>query len=150
MVIGIFRRTDFEEDYRYMAEHISSREIRNTILKGRIPVKQLTFHELQSYLALKYKEGRTSSALFMKLVEEIGEVAEILNQLEGQKETSGDASLEKELVDVIHYAVAIASINHIDLTKAIIKKDKQASIKYNQSPNLEEFLEVNNKEQTLK
>jgi len=109
-------------------------------------MKQLTFHELQSYLAIKYKEGRNSSALFMKLVEEIGEVAEVLNQLEGRKENSGNTSLEKELVDVIHYAVAIASINHIDLTKAIIEKDKQAAIKYNQFPNLEEFLVVENKE----
>jgi NTP pyrophosphatase (non-canonical NTP hydrolase) len=103
-------------------------------------MKPLTFHELQDYLALKYKEGRTSSALFMKLVEEIGEVAEVLNQLEGRKANSGDPSLEKELVDVIHYAVAIASINDIDLTEAIINKDKQAAIKYNQSPNSEEFL----------
>jgi len=109
-------------------------------------MKQLTFHELQSYLALKYKEGRTSSGLFMKLVEEIGEVAEVLNQLEGRKENSGDNSLEKELVDVIHYAVAIASINNIDLTKAIIKKDQQAAIKYNQSPNLEEFIVMQNKD----
>lgn len=108
--------------------------------------KQLSFHELQSYLALKYKEGRNSSALFMKLVEEIGEVAEVLNQLEGRKENIGNTSLEKELVDVIHYAVAIASVNHIDLTKAIINKDKQAAIKYNQTPNLEEFLEIENKE----
>ncbi|MCR8848450.1 hypothetical protein NQ095_08560 [Rossellomorea sp. SC111] len=107
---------------------------------------QLTFQELQSYLALKYKEGRTSSALFMKLVEEIGEVAEVLNQLEGRKENTGNASLEKELVDVIHYAVAIASINDIDLTKAIINKDKQAAVKYNQAPNLEEYLVVQNKE----
>lgn len=109
-------------------------------------MEQLTFHELQSYLALKYKEGRTSTALFMKLVEEIGEVAEVLNQLEGRKENAGNTSLEKELVDVIHYAVAIASINHIDLTKGIIKKDKQAAIKYNQSPDLEKFLIVQNKE----
>ncbi|MEI2666265.1 MazG nucleotide pyrophosphohydrolase domain-containing protein [Rossellomorea sp. LJF3] len=101
---------------------------------------QLTFHELQNYLALKYKEGRTSSGLFMKLVEEIGEVAEVLNQLEGRKENTGNPSLEKELVDVIHYAVAIASINEIDLTSAIIEKDKQAALKYNQSPNLEEYL----------
>ncbi|GIO27989.1 MazG nucleotide pyrophosphohydrolase domain-containing protein [Ornithinibacillus bavariensis] len=77
----------------------------------------------------------------MKLVEEIGEVAEVLNQLEGRKENTGNTSLENELVDVIHYAVAIASINHIDLTTSIIKKDKQAAIKYNQSPNLEEFLD---------
>ena len=111
---------------------------------------QLTFHELQSYLALKYKEGRTSSALFMKLVEEIGEVAEVLNQLEGRKENTGNTSLEKELVDVIHYAVAIASINEIDLTSAILEKDKQAAMKYNQSPNLEEYLVVHNKEDQIK
>jgi len=104
-------------------------------------MNQLTFQELQSYLALKYKErGQISSDLFMKLVEEIGEVAEALNQLEGRKANSGDSSLEKELADVIHYAMAIASINDIDLTKVIIEKDKKAAIKYNQSPNLEEFL----------
>ncbi|MCA0147222.1 nucleotide pyrophosphohydrolase [Rossellomorea vietnamensis] len=120
------------------------------IRKVRIYMTQLTFHELQSYLALKYKEGRTSSALFMKLVEEIGEVAEVLNQLEGRKENTGNASLEKELVDVIHYAVAIASINEIDLTSAILKKDKQAAMKYNQSPNLEEYLVVHNKEDQIK
>ncbi|WP_027964046.1 MazG nucleotide pyrophosphohydrolase domain-containing protein [Halalkalibacillus halophilus] len=109
-------------------------------------MKQLSFHDLQSYLKLKYKEGRSSSALFMKLVEEIGEVAEVLNQLEGRKETSNTASLEKELVDVIHYTVAIASLNGIDLTEAIIKKDEQAAIKYNQTPNLEEYLISHGKE----
>lgn len=101
----------------------------------------LTFNELQCYLAEKYKEGRTRTDLFMKLVEEIGELAEVLNQLDGRKKDSSDTSLENELADVIHYAVAIASINQIDLSKAIIKKDKQAAIKYNHSPNLEEFLE---------
>ena len=107
-------------------------------------MEKLTFQALQNYLAQKYKKGRTSSGLFMKLVEEIGEVAEVLNQQEGRKSITSDASLEKELVDVIHYAVAIASINQIDLTKAIIDKDKQAAIKYNQSPNLEEFLVTQN------
>ncbi|XXM70779.1 MazG nucleotide pyrophosphohydrolase domain-containing protein [Lysinibacillus sphaericus] len=101
---------------------------------------QLTIRELQGYLALKYKEGRSSSALFMKLVEEIGEVAEVLNQLEGRKANTGNTSLEKELVDVIHYAVAIASVNDIDLTNAIMDKDRLAAIKYNQSPNLEEYV----------
>lgn len=103
-------------------------------------MKQLTFEELQGYLALKYKEGRTSSALFMKLVEEIGEVAEVLNQLEGRKSKVEHVSLEAELVDVIHYVVAIASINNINLTTAIIEKDKKAALKYNQSPNLEGYL----------
>jgi len=108
-------------------------------------MNQLTFQELQNYLALKYKEGSTQTALFMKLVEEIGEVAEVLNQLEGRKENTEGASLENELVDVIHYTVAIAAINNIDLTTAIVNKDKQAAIKYNQSPNLEEFIATQNK-----
>jgi hypothetical protein len=43
--------------------------------------------------------------------------------------------------------VAIASINDIDLTKAMIKKDKQSAIKYKQSPNSEEYLVVQNNEQ---
>lgn len=103
-------------------------------------MQQLTFQRLQDYLKLKYKNGRSSTDLFMKLAEEVGEVAEVLNQLEGRKKNNGDSSLEKELVDVIHYTVAIASINNIDLTEAIIEKDKQAAVKYNQNPNLETFL----------
>ncbi|MBO0992930.1 MazG nucleotide pyrophosphohydrolase domain-containing protein [Bacillus sp. SD088] len=101
---------------------------------------KLTIEGLQHYLAFKYKEDRSSTGLFMKLVEEIGEVAEALNQLEGRKSNTGNASLEKELADVIHYTVAIASINNIELSKVILEKDKIAAIKYNQSPNLEGFL----------
>lgn len=41
----------------------------------------------------------------MKLVEEVDEVTEVLNQLEGRKENIVEISLEKELVDVINYTV---------------------------------------------
>lgn len=108
----------------------------------------LRFKELQAYLNLKYGEGRTSTSLFMKLVEEVGEVAEILNQMEGRKAQNGNHTLAQELVDVIHYTVAIASINQIDLSQEIIKKDRQAAVKYNQTPNLEEFLSQNRKEES--
>lgn len=103
-------------------------------------MQELTFNQLQKYLSLKYKERGTSTGLFMKLVEEVGEAAEALNQLEGRKAKDMSASLEKELVDIIHYTVAIASINNIDLSNAIIEKDKEASIKYHQNPNLDTFL----------
>lgn len=58
-------------------------------------MKQLTFEELQGYLALKYKEGSTSSALFMKLVEEIGEVAEVLNQPIGRAKNKNRANISR-------------------------------------------------------
>ena len=104
-------------------------------------LKELTFDDLQSYLSQKYSKRISSSSLFMKLVEEVGEVAEVLNQLEGRKASTKENSLEKELADVIHYTVAIASLNQIDLTKVILEKDKEAAKKYNQTPNLEEYLQ---------
>ena len=41
---------------------------------------------------------------------------------------------------MIHYIVAIAAINDIDLTTLMIEKDRQASIKYHHEVNLEAFL----------
>ena len=80
----------------------------------------------------------------MKLVEEVGEVAEVLNQRSGRKSQDKD-DLDKELVteiaDIIHYAVALAAINHLDLTKTILEKDKAASIKYGRTMNLTEFIQ---------
>lgn len=80
----------------------------------------------------------------MKLVEEVGEVAEVLNQRSGRKSQDKD-DLDKELVteiaDIIHYAVALAAINNLDLTKTILEKDKAASIKYGHSMNLTEFIQ---------
>ena len=67
----------------------------------------------------------------MKLVEEVGEVAEVLNGRSGRKGgvQNSNEELAKELADVIHHTVAIAAINHIDLTKTIFEKDKTAAIK---------------------
>ena len=79
----------------------------------------------------------------MKLVEENGEVAQVLNGRSGRKEGVQDSNeeLSKELADIIHYTVAIAAINDIDLTKIIFEKDKKAAIKYQHERDLEGFLE---------
>ena len=77
----------------------------------------------------------------MKLVEEIGEVAEALNEIEGRKAVSSETSLAYELADVLHYAVAIAAVNDIDLTQTILEKDQKASEKYQHRVNLSQFLE---------
>ncbi len=101
---------------------------------------QLTINNLKEYLSLKYDRKVSSTDLFMKLVEEVGETAEVLNQLEGRKTKKNSFSLEDELADIIHYTIAIASIHKIDLEEAIIRKDKVAAIKYKQTPNLAEYL----------
>ena len=43
-------------------------------------------------------------------------------QVEKEGVQDSNEELAKELADIIHYTVAIAAINHIDLTKTILKK----------------------------
>ena len=103
----------------------------------------ITVKNLQDYLFHHYGGHATEQSMFMKLVEEMGEVAEILNKRAGRK-ASGEDDLQRqlanELADVIHYTVAIAAINNIDLTGTIISKDKTAAVKYHHDINLEKFL----------
>jgi len=107
-------------------------------------MKDLTFRQLQDYLLEHYQQSRTEEGIFIKLVEEVGEVAEVLNGRSGRKKGVQDSNeeLAKELVDIIHYTVAIAAINDIDLTKTIFEKDKKAAIKYQHERDLEGYLEV--------
>lgn len=105
---------------------------------------KLTVEDLQAYLFDHYGGRATEQGMFTKLVEEIGEVAEVLNKRAGRKATD-DADLQEELgaelADMIHYIVAIAAINDIDLAKIIVEKDKKAAIKYYHKTNLENFLQ---------
>ena len=103
----------------------------------------VTITQLENYLSNHYSGRATEQSMFMKLIEEIGEVAELLNKRAGRKASDGsDLTLElgTELADVIHYAVAIAAINGIDMNDIIIRKDKTASIKYQHKINLETFI----------
>ena len=104
---------------------------------------QVTIEALEAYLRRQYGGWANEQGLFMKLVEEIGEVAEILNKRTGRKSTDGsdlNAELGKELADMIHYIVAIAAVNGLDLNDIIISKDREASIKYHHDVNLEDFI----------
>lgn len=104
---------------------------------------EIRIRDYEDYLYDHYKDHGIDSSLFMKLVEEVGEVAEVLNKRDGRKACDTQdlkAQLGNELVDVIHYAFAIASLNHIDLNDVILEKDKKAAVKYNHTINLETFL----------
>ena len=104
----------------------------------------ISIRDYEDYLYDHYKDHGIDSSLFMKLVEEVGEVAEVLNRRDGRKASGQEdlkSQLANELVDVVHYAVAIASLNGIDLNDAILEKDKEASVKYRHTVNLEQFLQ---------
>ena len=103
----------------------------------------VTVKELEEYLLDHYGSGGIDQSLFMKLVEEIGEVAEVLNKKAGRKARGSEdlqRQLGNELADVIHYAVAIAALNGLDMNEIILEKDKAASVKYGHRTNLEQFI----------
>ena len=104
---------------------------------------KITIEQLEAYLSNIYSGRTTDQGLFMKLVEEIGETAELLNKLAGRKKSDSDdmkQQLGMELADVIHYAVAIAAVNGLDMNEIILDKDKKASRKYGRDLNLESFI----------
>ena len=111
---------------------------------------QVTIGALEAYLHRQYGGRGEEQGMFMKLVEEMGEVAEILNKRSGRKAKDGtdlNAELGNELADMIHYIVAIAALNGLNLNDIILTKDKKAAVKYHHDINLETFIsEMNNKE----
>ena len=108
----------------------------------------ITIDDLETYLADRYSNWANEQGLFLKLVEEMGEVAEIINMRAGHKKsayTDLKTELGTELADMIHYILAIAALNDIDMERIILEKDKKASIKYNHAINLEQFLQNRSK-----
>ena len=105
---------------------------------------EITINDLQAYLADRYCGWANEQGMFMKLVEEIGEVAEVLNKKSGRKandEENINEQLGIELADMIHYILAIAALNGLDMERIILEKDKKASAKYNHDINLVQFLQ---------
>ena len=49
----------------------------------------VTIRGYEDYLYDHYKDHGIDSSLFMKLVEEVGEVAEVLNKRDGRKASGG-------------------------------------------------------------
>ena len=104
----------------------------------------ITIEALEDYLKDRYGGWGIDQGMFMKLVEEMGEVAEALNKKAGRKVNDEEDIVEQlgiELADMIHYILAIAALNDIDMERIILEKDKKASIKYHHAINLEQFLQ---------
>lgn len=75
-------------------------ELRQIVFGAKVVLEvqrmKITIEELEAYLLNHYSNDGIDQSLFMKLVEEIGEVAEVLNKKAGRK-ASGDEDLQAQL-----------------------------------------------------
>lgn len=88
--------------------------------------KPVTLAKLQNYVA-KHNNNKSKKEYFMKVIEEVGELSEMINK---EKRLDPDDSrtkaikdtMEEEIADVIYYLVALANAHGIDLEEAFLRK----------------------------
>jgi NTP pyrophosphatase (non-canonical NTP hydrolase) len=91
----------------------------------KLPSQSITIRELQEYIKGKdYKPG-LEQGYFMKLVEEVGELAEVIRKdkrLGSDNDIKG--TIEEELYDVLYYVLALANLYDIDMERSCLLKEK--------------------------
>ncbi len=96
---------------------------------------ELTLKRLQEYLKEKYtirkpKELKNTQRYFLKLVEEVGELAEAIRKNERMTDDNIKGTIEEELSDVLYYTAMIANTYNIDLETAFREKEKYNNKRY--------------------
>ncbi len=91
-----------------------------------------TIRYLQEYIKSKDYCPDLTGAYFLKLSEEVGELAKAIRKnLRSADGTDIKGTIDEELWDVIYYAIAIANCYGIDLERAIELKEGINNEKYN-------------------
>lgn len=92
----------------------------------------LTLSSLQSYIKQFDHWPEHKLTYFLKLMEEIGELAEVIRQ-DARMEPGGSikGTIEEEISDVLYYIVALANVYDIDLETSFKLKDEINKVKWN-------------------
>jgi NTP pyrophosphatase (non-canonical NTP hydrolase) len=94
--------------------------------------QDLTLAKLQAYIKQFDHNPEKRNEYFMKLVEEVGELSEVLRKgkrLDDTGEIKG--TIEEELCDVLYYVVALANVYEINLDRCFKLKDELNKVKWN-------------------
>ncbi|GIP34029.1 MazG nucleotide pyrophosphohydrolase domain-containing protein [Paenibacillus sp. J2TS4] len=93
--------------------------------------KELTIEGLQKYIRRFDHRPEHRQAYFMKLVEEVGELSEVIRKNARMKDNDTiKGTIEEELSDVLYYVVALANVYDINLTDSFWMKDELNKIKW--------------------
>ena len=95
----------------------------------------LTIKEIQKYLKDKYIKAKpteinNTQRYFYKLIEEVGELAEVIRKNKRMKNDEIKGTVEEEISDVFYYIIMIANTYNIDLERCFKLKEKLNSERY--------------------
>jgi NTP pyrophosphatase (non-canonical NTP hydrolase) len=81
--------------------------------------------DLQEYIKSKDFNPDQGVNYFYKLIEEVGELSEVLRKNKRMIDSGSiKGTIEEELYDVLYYVVAIANIHNINLEECTFKKEE--------------------------
>lgn len=92
---------------------------------------EMTLSALQRYIRLKDHHPDLKMDYFLKLSEEVGELAQALRQQAvAADENSFKGSIHEELCDVLYYTLALANLYEVDLMQWFRLKEQLNDEKY--------------------
>jgi len=93
--------------------------------------EQLTINALQTYIKKKDYNPEHKQGYFLKLIEEIGELSEVIRKKSRMNESCNiKGTIEEELYDVLYYTLALANVYDIDLEQCHYLKNEINLKKY--------------------
>ena len=101
--------------------------------------RDLSIRRLQECIKNIDDKRDLNDKYMLKLMEEVGELAEVIRKNKRMKETESiKGTIEEELSDVLYYIVCLANVNDIDLQECLYLKEKLNCEKYNRKNIFEE------------
>jgi NTP pyrophosphatase (non-canonical NTP hydrolase) len=98
-----------------------------------------TIKYLQSYIKSKDYNPDLKKDYFLKLSEEVGELAKAIRKdLQNNKSNSIKETIDEEIWDVIYYSLALANCYNIDVETVIKLKEEINNEKYQSKIKFEE------------
>ncbi|MFS1515386.1 MazG nucleotide pyrophosphohydrolase domain-containing protein [Bacillus sp. SCS-151] len=93
--------------------------------------KNITIKELQSFIKAKDYKPELKNAYFQKLIEEVGELSEVIRKNKRLEQNGSiKGTVEEELYDVLYYIISLANIYDIDLEQCFHLKEEINIEKY--------------------
>lgn len=90
-------------------------------------MRDITIREFQEYIRSKDNRAELTDRYFIKLMEEVGELAEAIlhdRHLGEAQVADRRSTMEEEMYDVLYYLAVLANLHDVDLTRAAYLKER--------------------------